>query len=79
MTADLSQQSLNLSTGIDSQKYSFKTGNHWLIWAIENRFKAEREIKMDEFDYKVMDIALRVVGVIFLVWVVSVAYLLING
>ena len=70
---------MNLSTGIDSQKYSLKTGNHWLIWAIKNRFKGEREIKMDDFDTKVMDIALRVFGVIFLVWVVSVTYLLING
>ena len=42
-------------------------------------FKGERGIKMGEFDYKVMDIALRVAGVIFLVWVISVTYLLING
>ena len=34
---------------------------------------------MEDFDTKVMNIALRVFGVIFLVWVVSVAYLLING
>jgi len=61
---------------MDSQKYSFKTGNHWLIWAIKNMFKAEREIKMDGFDTKVMDIALRVVGVIFLAWAASIAYLL---
>ena len=70
---------MNLSTGIDSQKYSLKTGNHSLIWAIKNMFKGERGIKMGEFDYKVMDIALRVAGVIFLVWVISVTYLLING
>ena len=34
---------------------------------------------MDGFDYKVMIVAMQVFGAIFLVWVVSAVYLLING